>query len=144
MNRNTARFVLGMMMGAVPAVMLAPGPAVAERSDCGSGKSCIWEDKYYDGQPFFERSDRYDYGTGWLNNDSASSVYNRSSVNTFRLYDNAGQDTSDGTLCFPRGYASKNLHYWGWGDRVSSMRINLTPCDPDNSFIAGGYVGPNG
>lgn len=109
----------------------ASAPAQAAWGDCNSNYMCLWGNTNWNGNPWWEKRSNGDYSTGYWNNDETSSVANRSSTASLMVYARENQKTDEGVACVPRNYADRDIHRYGWGDRISSMRIILGAC-PEN------------
>lgn len=139
MRTATRSIITTLMLSilGIAQVMLAT-PSTANDTSCARGRSCLWEDKHYDGSPWFEKGGPGTYNTGWSHNDDASSVWNRQADVSFVLYDDTNQDATHGTGCVPRKYGTGNIENYEFEDRVSSMRITTAYCSNIASVIIGG------
>lgn len=124
-------FAFGSSLGVLFAasfIGLSAAPASADRTDCGSSYLCLWGGSNYSGDPWFEATSTGNYSTGYWNNDESSSVANRSTTKSFYLYAASDQSSREGQACVPRRYSEPRMGDWGWGDRVSSMKVTTAFC----------------
>lgn len=112
-------------------VLAAPTPAKASWGDCNSNYMCLWGGTNWNGGPWWEKRSTGSYSTGYWDNDETSSVANRSSTSSLMVFAREDQKTDEGVACVPRNYSDRDIHRYGWGDRISSMRISAGAC-PEN------------
>ncbi|GAA0617000.1 peptidase inhibitor family I36 protein [Kribbella sandramycini] len=123
---------LGLVVGGMVATTV---PASAAWGECSISYLCLWGNSNWDGGPWFEKKELGKYNTGWSNNDESSSAANRSGVASFMLYDKTNSQSDGGVACLPRNYSSRRLGDEGWGDRISSMRIQSGACPDDVDYV---------
>lgn len=116
MKRTLGTF-LGLAMVAV--FTFAGAPAYAAKSDCPSGKLCLWHNQNYLGTLFTRTSSDDDLGS---NSDEAHSVYNHSNV-AWVLYDDKNYSTRDRRFCIKSGRSTADLGSgaYSFGDKISSV-----------------------
>jgi hypothetical protein len=136
MNRSLVRSAIAVT-GVVAGVMTWAAPASATWYSCSVSYACLWSNAKYDGGPWFEEKNLGRYNTGWVHNDVTSSVANRSGHNSLNLYNNTNTGTGDGVACVPRNYSAPDLKDYGWGDRISSVRIFTGACPDGVKYIGG-------
>jgi hypothetical protein len=115
--------ILTVLMGVLLATgitVVAPTVAQAAKSDCASGKLCMWHNQNYTSTRF-DRTSSDDH----LNDDSdeAHSVYNFTGV-AWVLYDDNTYDESDRHFCIKAKVSHPDLGVgaYKFGDKITSVK----------------------
>lgn len=130
--------VLATVGFATASVVLLPTPsASADAGKCSISYACLWGNRSYSGDPWWEEKRLDKYNTGYWNNDETSSIWNRTSTASLLLYDKTNQDSSGGVVCVGRGYASRDLNEESpeFDDRISSMWLRSGYCSREYDSI---------